>query len=412
MRKNFKYICNVLFIGCFVSLLGWICYHTPITDIEEYSFYENRDLALPPTYSSENFWSGQYFSDWETYFKDHIAGRDFMLEKYVYINRNILKKPVVGDVLQSNDGKKLLPTIDFHPYQKEAVYAQAQEMSSRLSTLNTLVNSYGGTFLYVGVPEQKVYFEQSYPFYADTQLNFWQLQQNAFSEALKKDEIPFLDMGQVFDNMGHPDWLYSATDHHYNYYGAFYTYQAIMNTINQERKTPLHILTQSELEFQTLPNPFLGSRNRKNFGQFENTDTLVIGIPKQDIPFRRYIMGNEKAAELYAIPKTEDEWVTYDCYNGGNRAECIIETDRPELPTLLLFGDSFTNPLETLLYTGFDQSIYVDLRESQYLKQGILAYIEQYQPDYVICVRDSSYYLDFTGNGIIGYEAPAEAAQE
>ena len=77
-----------------------------------------------------------------------------------------------------------------------------------------------------------------------------------------------------------------------------------------------------------------------------------------------------------------------------------------------MFGDSFTNPLETLLYTGFDKSIYVDLREIKYLNQGILGYVEQYHPDYVICVRDSGYYLDLTGNGVIGYEPPAEAAQQ
>lgn len=409
MRKKTKYVCNLLLIVSFAAALCLTCYNTPMTDKKGYSFYENRELALLPTYSKADFWNGQYFSDWETYLKDHIAGRDFMLEKYAYINRNVLKKPVVGDVLLGSDGKKLLPATDFRSYDSEEIYAKAQEMSSRLSALNDSVSSYGGKFLYVGIPEQKVYFEQFYPFYTDSQLEASQLQQGVFFDALRDHNISFLDMGQIFDNMGHPDWIYSSTDHHYSYYGAYYTYQAIMDSINQERETPLYVLTPSELEFQTLPNPFLGSRNRKNFGQFQNEDTLVIGIPKQDIPFRRYNRGTEDEPTLYDIPKTADEWVTYDCYNGGNRTECIIETDRPELPTLLMFGDSFTNPLETLLYTGFDKSIYVDLREVKYLNQGILGYVEQYHPDYVICVRDSGYYLDLTGNGVIEYGAPSES---
>lgn len=412
MQKKTKYICNLLLIVSFAGLLCLTCCNTPITDKKGYAFYENRALALLPTYSDTNFWNGQYFSDWETYLKDHVAGRDFMLEKYAYINRNVLKKPVVGDVLLSNDGKKLLPATDFRQPDVEEIDAKAEEMSSRLSVLNELVSSYGGKFLYVGVPEQKVYFEQLYPSYMDPQAEASQLRQDVFFNSLKEHDISFLDMGQVFERMGHPDWIYSSTDHHYSYYGAYHTYQAIMDTINQERETPLYVLTPSELEFQTLPNPFLGSRNRKDFGQFENEDALVIGVPKQDIPFRRYNRGTEDEPSLYDIPENPEDWVTYDCYNGGNRIECIIDTDRPELPTLLMFGDSFTNPLETLLYTGFDKSIYVDLREIKYLNQGILGYVEQYHPDYVICVRDSGYYLDLTGNGVIGYEPPAEAAQQ
>lgn len=411
MRRNLKYVSNVLLIGGFAALLGLTCYHTPITDKEEYSFYENRNLALPPEYSSEGFWSGQYCTDWETYLKDHIAGRDWMLEQYTRVSRDVLQKPVVGDILKSSDGKKLLPLLGFQQEDLTEAATAAQEMASRLATLNELVSSYGGTFLYVGVPEQEVYFAQEYPFYAYNEADLWQAKQELFFGALAAQGISFLDVGQVFDDMGHPDSLYSATDHHYNYHGAFCTYQAILRTINADREQSLPVLEEEDLDFQPLPNPFLGSRNRKWFGQFETQDQLIMGILKQQIPFRRYIMGNEVTAELYAIPETADEWVTYDCYNGGDRAECIIETDRAELPTLLMFGDSFTNPLETLLYTGFDKSIYVDLREINYLTQGILAYVEQYHPDYVLCVRDNSQYLNLSGNGVIGYEAPIQTAK-
>ncbi len=407
MRRNLKYVSNVLLIGGFLALLGLTWYHTPITNEEEYSFYENRNLALPPEYNSEDFWSGQYCTDWETYLKDHIAGRDWMLEQYTRVSRDVLKKPVVGEILKSSDGKKLMPLLGFGQEELTEEEAAAQEMASRLSTLNELVSSYGGKFLYVGVPEQEVYFQEQYPFYAYNQAESWRAKKDIFCNALAAQGIPFLDMGQVFDDMGHPDWVYSNTDHHYNYYGAFYTYQAIIQTINQEREQLLPVLGKSDLDFQALPNPFIGSRNRKWFGQFETEDQLIMGILKQEIPFRRYIMGNEVAPELYAIPETTDEWVTYDCYNGGDRAECIIETDREELPTLLLFGDSFTNPLETLLYTSFDKSIYVDLREINYLTQGILAYVEQYHPDYVVCVRDNSQFLNLTGNGVISYENTA-----
>ncbi len=409
---NLKYISNLLLIGAFASFVGLTCYHTQITDTEQFSFYENRNLALPPTYTKDAFWTGTYCAEWETYLKEHIAEREWMLEQYALVSQNILKKPVIGNTLESSDGKKLLPLLSFNQENNQDVHDLTQEMASRLSTLNDAVNRYGGTFLYVGIPEQNVYFEQDYPFFTGNPKASYQMMQSTFFHGLYEHGISFLDMGQVFDDMGHPDWIYNTTDHHYNYYGAFYTYQAIMQTINQGREQNLPVLTDSDLDFQTLPNPFMGSRNRKRFGQFTNEDVLVIGVPKQSIPFQRYIMGNEADATLYDIPKNPNAWVTYDCYNGGNRAECIIETNRKELPTLLLFGDSFTNPLETLLYTGFDKSIYVDLRETNYLTQGILAYVQQYHPDYVICVRNSNQYLDLNGNGMITYEVPSAVTKQ
>lgn len=36
---------------------------------------------------------------------------------------------------------------------------------------------------------------------------------------------------------------------------------------------------------------------------------------------------------------------------GGDIGESVITTNRPKLPNILIYGDSFTNPLETLLWT-------------------------------------------------------------
>ena len=82
-----------------------------------------------------------------------------------------------------------------------------------------------------------------------------------------------------------------------------------------------------------------------------------------------------------------------------DKAETILRTGRPELPNLLIFGDSFTNPLETLFYTGFNETRSLDLR--YYDRKGILEYLEEYRPDVVICIRDDTAYLSTEGNGNI-----------
>ena len=83
---------------------------------------------------------------------------------------------------------------------------------------------------------------------------------------------------------------------------------------------------------------------------------------------------------------------------GGDNAETYIKTYRPELPKILIFGDSFTNPLETLIYTSFDEMMAIDLRHN---KKSIYEYINEFSPDVVLLVRDDTCYLSNDGNGNI-----------
>ena len=89
----------------------------------------------------------------------------------------------------------------------------------------------------------------------------------------------------------------------------------------------------------------------------------------------------------------------YNIYMGGDIPETVLQTHRPELPNLLIFGDSFTNPLETMLYTGFHETRCLDLR--YYQDKSILDYVRTYQPEIVLCVRDDTAYLSTEGNGAI-----------
>ena len=68
---------------------------------------------------------------------------------------------------------------------------------------------------------------------------------------------------------------------------------------------------------------------------------------------------------------------------GGDIAETVIETGRSWLPDCIIFGDSFTNALETALYCSFDTTVALDFRHNK--ARTIYDYIEEYKPDVVIC---------------------------
>ena len=82
----------------------------------------------------------------------------------------------------------------------------------------------------------------------------------------------------------------------------------------------------------------------------------------EDIPFTRFDNGAAAEATVYALPGSDAEPLTYGLYMGGDIAETVIQTDRPELPNALIFGDSFTNPVECLAYYSFNELRSVDLR--------------------------------------------------
>ena len=125
-------------------------------------------------------------------------------------------------------------------------------------------------------------------------------------------------------------------------------------------------------------------------------DRLGIYRLKDPLPYIRRDNG-EEVDQIFFIPEDPKEKITYNVYMGGDVAETVIETGREELPDVLVFGDSFTNPVETLLYASFNRTVAVDLRHNT--EKTIYEYIEEYQPDLVLCIRDDTAYLSTDGNG-------------
>jgi hypothetical protein len=207
-----------------------------------------------------------------------------------------------------------------------------------------------------------------------------------------------IDMREVFLAEGGVELYYQKTDHHFNFAGAFLTYQTICKEL-AKLGIVVPVLSEEDIEFCELPQPFLGSRARKVYGVTPVEDKIFIYKPEKALEFSRYDNGQEVTAAVFDLPESIDDEITFLVYMGGDKAETIIKTNRPELPKLLIFGDSFTNPLETLLYASFDETRSIDLR--YYKDMEILEYILDYRPDVVILVRDDNLYLVQEGNGLI-----------
>ena len=386
MSKQTK-IANILFPLICLILLAAVWVRGALQPKETVSLYENRALAELPVLSVETIGDGSYFTALETALCDHSAFREILLQTRTRIDL-LLNRPVINTVVPTESGV-ILPYWDYEAMDEGAVAAAAEQNAEALAELQKRIESYGGTFLYVPVPGQCTYYDDLYPSYLNDRAKEWDLAYSVFSETAEELGLNVLDVRAAWAAEGNPREYMSGEDHHYTYAGGYSVYQMIMERL-QELGVPVE---ETELETVTLENPFLGSRAVRLCGLWENQESFTYGYPTEHISFTRYDWGNETpGAETVLSLPAENEPVRYTAYMGTDVSETILQTHREELPDGLIFGDSFTNLQETLLYAAFDEMRSLDLR---YFKESSLwAYVEEYQPSVVLCIYDERVYSE------------------
>lgn len=359
------------------------------------SFFENRVLEEAPEFSQDRLISGKYFEGWENWLTDHAAGRDTLLKINTWLELNLLHKPVVNNVVVQD--KVLLGFNQYGRWDLSFLEENSINTAKDLKDFSDYIETMGGKFYYVGIPEQYSYFTNLYPDYMESREWVLEPMHNYFTQAMRKYSVKYINMREVYDTLNRPMEYYSLTDHHYSFYGALAAYKALLNTINEDNDMNLKIMTDVDMEIKELPNPYLGSRNRKLYGLRHMGEHAAYAVLNDPIPFSRWDNGVQTNAPVFKLPNNDNKVVDHSIYMGEDYAETIICTNREQLPSALIFGDSFTNAMETLLYTAFNETRSIDMRH--YTAKTLREYVADYQPDIVICIRDDTAFFLETGNG-------------
>lgn len=394
MKKIERYYLVITFIAIIYLSL----FMTFKKNYSSVSILENRILADIPEFSKEVLLNGQYFKQWETYLTDHIYGRNYWIKGHTFFNMYILGKKNVNEVVVSKEGT-LLP---FMPYSTnpdlEYDKAKIGMVAENISKLDNYINGYGGQFCFIGIPEQGSYLRDKYhDYYRNNEEYYINSETTMFSELQNKD-VNYINMYERY-NAGEREDYYFKTDHHYTMRGAYKAYEEIIQNLRNISKlrniTPA--IKEDGMSFIALPNPILGSRNRKLAYLYPTDEKIEIAYFKDEISYEKYTNG-QLDNEFYWISENEKERPTYGVFMGGDHAETVIQTNREELPNLLIFGDSFTNALEPLLYYHFNETRALDLRH--YNEKSLYDYISEYKPDVVLMIRDDLTYVHLeNGNG-------------
>lgn len=390
-----KKIANIVLVLAFAGFLAAAMVITLGKPQGGWSYYENRTLAQMEELTPQTLWDGTFADSVEPTLQDHAAGRNTLLKLSAWMDMELFHRPVVNQVIPVEG-----MLLSWNPYETpdaELIQQQADAMAGQLGELRDVVESYGGKFYYVAVPGQYTYFEETHPDFLNNRATYTDLEIPAFQQAMEEQGVTLIEMGEILAQQGNPPEYYSTVDYHYTFGGAYATYLAILERINQDFDHSLTVLDEDSLVRETLPNPYLGSRARKVFGLWETDEKLEIGLPSQPISFTRTDNGQEVPATVYTLPGNDTDEVAYAAYMGGDIAETVIDTGRDELPSLLIYGDSFTNPVEGLMYYSFDEMRTIDLRH--YKDMTLADYIALYQPDVVVGIRDYESLLSTDYNG-------------
>lgn len=392
MKRICEWAMALLFSGVLLVLMA----ATILLPKNRYSYYENRNLSAFPEITAESVLSGQVFDDLETLFCDYAAWRTPALKAVTWADLNVFRRPVVNDIIVTDDA--LLEQLYTMPDTADDIARKAADVAADNAALRDQIESYGGHYCYIAVPCQYAYYEDEYPSYLENRSAYTAAELAALNSAMDAQGITHVDMGPIFDSLGHPPEFSSRVDNHYGLLGAYETYRAAVQKLNGDYGLALSFPEEgTDVTFSALPNPYMGSRTRKLLGLRGDDEKLLTAAFREDIPFTRFDNGEEVAATVYALPATDAEPLTYELYMGGDIAETVLRTDRLERPSVLIFGDSFTNPVESLAYYSFDELHSIDLRH--YTAQSLSDYIAAYKPDVVLCIRDYQSLLSREYNG-------------
>ena len=193
------------------------------------------------------------------------------------------------------------------------------------------------------------------------------------------------------------------TDHHWKPYGAFKTFQIIMERISElfpEENFPHDIADIDQWTIHEIPDQFLGSRGKRVGKYFAGLDSLQWITPDFETDLSMYIPEKQ----LFVKGNYEDVFIrkeymqkglnvlhtpNYSIYIGKDYQLIQIRNSKaPSALKLLILKDSFARPLVTFLSMFFRELDIIDPR--YYSGSSIKEYIDRTNPDLIIMASYSA----------------------
>ncbi len=354
----------IFFFGCFT-----------ITNNNTKSDVENRTLTTFPKLSRTGLLNGTYTDELTEAFSDQLALRNELVQAYYYLQFT----PYKGDVAVGKNNEL------YAAYQRVSdLDAYEDDMTEVVPLINEVaddVAANGGKFVFLSIPRKDAIETENLP---DSYIASTYIYEDGI-DIIKSGidgQVILIDGYELLSQSKEATGLrcYYTTDHHITPRAAELLYNAFVYAIDDARVKPLSLEDVYEIGTTVVDGAF-----SKQIGQtvVGDEEELYL-IPKFDLDYKIYDENGEVDWTIWGEGDTFAQ-----CYMGGDHAFTLVDTNRSELPNILIVGSSFTNIFEALAVHDFNKMVSVDYRHNE-SGTSIADYVEQYDIDYVLYIPSQS----------------------
>lgn len=340
---------------------------------------ENRYKAKLNLPTKETIMNGEFWTAFEEFFNDRFKYRQELLETKTVVDMKIAVKYKFSDSILSSDRKMM---FRFRSRDRVLDKEKVSKDFNRWSEINDYLKSKNIPLIVVGIPDQSHMFTDKYPSWAYNEEGLYQDMREFFFSKLKDLNIDYID----FDDIAREnrDSYYYMTDHHPNFNATLKIYDELINKISANY-FPIKNLIDQDIVLKENPNRFIGSHNRKMFGLIDENTHLEYADPVEDIPYERYESGKLSVRKIMNLNSKY-----YGSYMYSDNPYTLIDTNREELPNIMIIGDSTTNALESIMWMNANKFTSLDFRH--YTEKNLIEFLEENPQDIIIVSMVSGYY--------------------
>ena len=356
-----RYVPMFVFLIFVYGMAIWFIFSPKL----DYSSAEKRYLQEFPNVSIENISSGQFGTEFESYFADHFPNRNLWVGFNAYYSLATGNNGAGGVYHCKND------------YLINKPVSTDNKLDKNTKAIIDFKNSINTPVTVMFAPSTGYVCDDVLPLFHDKYND--DLYFEDISKKLSQENIPFVDLRETFkEEYKKGNQLYYRTDHHWTSYGAYIGYVQLCNQLgitpadkskfDIEKYSDFYGTTYSTSGFMLTPPDDIEVWNNKQNKESDITVTITEGTE-----------SNTYNSMFFKSHLEEDD--KYPVYVDGNHALTEITNKNAKGGTLVMVKDSFGHCIAPFLAENYSKVIMIDMR---YYKLDVAKLIEQEKPEQVL----------------------------
>jgi len=333
---------NILIILFFMSLLflPWVAEVFPVFPVVANT--ENRALKSLPEFSIDTMDS--FPVEFDEYYSDHFTLRNLMLKLNSKIQFHWFNlAPHRGKAFIGKQGWMYLIKDEMELYEGKNIFTKdkIQRFVDVVNYRKHILDSLNSKYYLVVIPIKATVYPEFLPLSKSNPGSFTLTDQVV--EALSRESaVKVIDLRDTLRNHKNEQPLFYKTDNHWNEYGAFIAYRAIMEVMTKDFPR-LKVRELSDFKVDTIETNGKGLTNM--MGLIDEVNEKEITLTPR---FQKKAVEGEKSQ--YPVP---------DYFPYKNAWEQVYVTGDSSLPKLLVIRDSFGGALIPFLDDHFSKSVFI-----------------------------------------------------